>query len=50
MLELGSTQRSVEQELNKKWWTKVMQLNLRHLEIRKIVQEPDVSLNKRKIW
>ena len=30
VLELGSTQRNVEQELNKKWWTRVMmQLKLR---------------------
>ena len=35
VLEIGSTQRSAEQELNKKWWTKVMQLNSRHMEIRK---------------
>ena len=34
VLELGSTQRSAEQELNKKWWTKVTQLNSRRLEIR----------------
>ena len=35
VLAMGSTQRSAEQELNKKWWTKVMQLNSRHLDIRK---------------
>ena len=29
VLESGSTQRSAEQELNKKWWTRVMQLKLR---------------------
>ena len=29
VLESGSTQRNAEQELNKKWWTKVMQLKLR---------------------
>ena len=32
VLEMGSTQRSAEQELNKKWWTKEVQLNSRHLE------------------
>ena len=48
--EMGSTKRSAEQELNKKWETRVMQQNSRHLEIRKkIVQEPDVSLKKRKV-
>ena len=35
VLESGSTQRSAEQELNKKWWTKVMQLSLTHVGIRK---------------
>ena len=35
VLESGSTHRSAEQELNKKLWTKVMQLSLRHVEIRK---------------
>ena len=35
VLELDSTLSSAEQELNKKWWTKVMQLNSRHLETRK---------------
>ena len=29
VLELGSTQRNAEQELNKNWWTRVMQLKLR---------------------
>ena len=40
VLELGSTQRSAEQELNKKWWTRVMQFKLK---------EPDANLKKRKI-
>ena len=45
VLEMGSTQRGAEQELNKKWWTKVMQSSSRHLEIRKkLCPEPDVSL------
>ena len=36
VLALDNTQRSAEQALNEKWWTKgVLQLNLRHLEIRK---------------
>ena len=35
VLELDNTQRIAEQELSKKWWTKVMQLNLRHLHIKK---------------
>ena len=49
VLEMG-TQMRAEQELNKKWWTEVMQLNSRHLEfLEEIVQEPDVSLNKRTI-
>ena len=34
-LELDNTQRSAEQELNNISWTKVMQLNSRHLEISK---------------
>ena len=29
VLESGSTQRNAEQEVNKKWWTRVMQLKLR---------------------
>ena len=29
VLELGSTQRNAEQELNKKWWKRVMQVKLR---------------------
>ena len=32
VLELGSTQRNAEQELNKKWWTRVMQFKLRLME------------------
>ena len=32
VLELGSTQRNAEQELNKKWWTRVMQFKLRLVE------------------
>ena len=44
------TEGSAEQESNKKWWTEVMQLSSRHLEIRQeIVPEPDVSLKKRKL-
>ena len=35
VLELVSTQRSAEQESNKKWWTEVMQESSRHLEISK---------------
>ena len=35
VLDLDNIQMSAEQELNKKWWTKVMQLNSRHLETRK---------------
>ena len=35
VLATGSTQRSAEQELNKKWWTKVMQSSSTRLEIRK---------------
>ena len=50
VLEMGNTQRSAEQELNKKWWTKVTQLNSRHLEIRKkLCKSLIVSLKKRKI-
>ena len=44
VLELGSTQRSAEQELNKKWWTKVMHLNSRHLEIRKKLRKSLMSV------
>ena len=47
VLELGSTQRSAEQELNKRWWTKVMQLNSRHLEIRKKLRKSLMSVEKR---
>ena len=32
VLEMGSTQRNAERELNKKWWTRVMQLKLRLVE------------------
>ena len=35
VLELDNTQRSAEQDLDKKWWTGVMQLNWRILEIRR---------------
>ena len=51
MLALDNTQRSAEQALNEKWWTKgVLQLNFRHLENQEeIVQESDVSFKGRKL-
>ena len=47
VLESGSTQRNAEQELNKKWWTRVMQFKIEAAE--EIVKEPDANLKKRKI-
>ena len=50
MLELGSTQRSAEQEWNKKWGDKGDSIKLETSgNQEEIVQEPDVSLKKRKI-
>ena len=50
VLELGSTQRSAEQELNKKWWIKVVQLNSGHLEIRKKLCKNLMSVCKEENW
>ena len=47
VLESGSTQRNAEQELDKKWWTRVTQLKIETGE--EIVEEPDANLKKRKI-
>ena len=47
VLESGSTQRNAEQELNIKWWTRVMQLKLRKLK--KLWKNIFVILKKRKI-
>ena len=45
----GKHTESAEIEFSKKWWTKVMQLNSRHLgNQEEIVPQPDVSLKKRK--
>ena len=49
-LDLGSTQRSAEQEVNKKWWAEGDAIKLETSgNQEEIVQEPDVSLQKRKI-
>ena len=50
MSELEKTQRIAEQDLNKIWWTKVMQIKLETSgDQEEIAQEPDASQNKRKI-
>ena len=47
VLELGSTQRNAEQELNKKWRTRVMQIKIETGG--EIVEEPNANLKKRKL-
>ena len=47
VLELGSTQRNAEQELNKKWWDKGDAIKIETGG--EIVEEPDANLRKRKI-
>ena len=50
VLEWDNTQRSAEQELNKKCWIKVVQIRLETSgNQEQIVKEPDGSLKKRKI-
>ena len=49
VLELGSTQRSGEQESNKKWWTGDAIKFETSGNQEEIVPEPDVSLKKSKV-